>query len=100
MYNDAERLSVMLKRVRSLGLSLGSARQAQERASTLENFEEAKAFRDEAREADVWLRQTLRDASVGVQLGCGLKGNKCLVSPFDLPHIDPFFSCVVQFDLV
>lgn len=57
-------MSLALVRVRSLGSALQSARLAQEQASRRELFDEAKRFRDEAREAEVWLRQTVRDASV------------------------------------
>ena len=51
--------------VRALGRALGSARQAQEKASSLEDFDRAKAFRDEAREAEVWLRQAVRGVGSG-----------------------------------
>jgi len=63
-FHEAELLSLQLDRVRSLGRALGSARRAQERAARLEHFDRAKRYRDEAREAEVWLRQTVRDASV------------------------------------
>lgn len=57
-------LSLQLDRVRSLASTLSSARRAQERAARRENFDQAKRFRDDAREAEVWLLQTVRDASV------------------------------------
>ncbi|CAM9137505.1 unnamed protein product [Ectocarpus sp. 6 AP-2014] len=62
-FHEAEQLSLALDRVKSLGAKLYSARRAQESASRREEFDEAKRHQDEAREAEVWLRQTVRDAS-------------------------------------
>eukprot|EP00903_Cladosiphon_okamuranus_P009667 g9198.t1 len=64
-FHAAEMLSLQLDRVRSLASKLVSARRAQERAARRENFDQAKRFRDDAREAEVWLLQTVRDASLG-----------------------------------
>lgn len=50
--------------MRAIGSSLGSARRAQENAVRREDFDGAMRYRDEAREAEVWLGQTVRDAPV------------------------------------
>lgn len=63
-YNEAEQLSLAIRRVRSLGSLLGSARQSQVTAALREDFEEAKMFRDEAHEVEAWIGQAVRDASV------------------------------------
>lgn len=63
-FNEAEQLSLALNRVRSLGSKLCLARREQESASRREDFDEAKKFRDEAREAEIWLGQAVQDASV------------------------------------
>lgn len=65
-FHEAEMLSLQLERARSLASTLCSARRAQEREARRENFGQAKRFRDDAREAEVWLLQTVRDASVRV----------------------------------
>ncbi|CAM9209978.1 unnamed protein product, partial [Ectocarpus sp. 13 AM-2016] len=61
-FHEAEQLSLALDRVKSLGVKLYWARRAQESASRREEFDEAKRHRDEAREAEAWLRQTVSDA--------------------------------------
>ncbi|CAM9305243.1 unnamed protein product [Hapterophycus canaliculatus] len=62
-FNEAERLSIALNRVRSLAASVCSARRAQHNASRREQFDEAKRCRDRAMEAETWVRQTVREAS-------------------------------------
>eukprot|EP00752_Nemacystus_decipiens_P001703 g1649.t1 len=62
-FHEAEMLCLQLDRVRSLASTLCSARRAQKRAARCENFDKAKRFRDDAREAEVWLLQAVRDAS-------------------------------------
>lgn len=53
-----------LDRVRSLAALIRSARRAQHSASRREGFDDAKRYKDKAMEAEVWLQQTVRDASV------------------------------------
>ena len=75
-FNEAEQLSLALNRVRSLGSKLCLARREQESASRREDFDEAKKFRDEAREAEIWLGQAVQDASVSKE-----RFRVCLYSP-------------------
>lgn len=63
-FEEAEQLSIALQRVCVLGEALSSAHQAQMQAAEREDFDLALKFRDKAREAEVWQRQAVQDASV------------------------------------
>lgn len=63
-FEEAERWSLALDRTLSLGLTLGAARRAQHAAAARNDFDQATQFRNEAIEAEAWLAQAARDASV------------------------------------